>query len=214
MSKKYNFVKKNPIGTLVDAVVLPPGESIAAWVACHCVDFYKDVSAIWKWILATAADVDPSINIEGKKFRPDDLGFSHGDVEYRWSSEEVSAPEYVTRALQWIGDQINDETKFPRDTIDEAEARSIFQTPSFAALCGQIFRRIFRVYGILLTTFSSTVETIDGMTIHLNMSFKHFMFFCMEFDIVSKEEMDPFEELMQPLRKEYRLSKSERETSV
>mmetsp|Transcript_17754 Transcript_17754/g.37451 ORF Transcript_17754/g.37451 Transcript_17754/m.37451 type:complete len:81 (-) Transcript_17754:581-823(-) len=45
-------------------------------------------------------------------------------------------------------------------------------------------------------------------------SFKHFMFFCMEFDIVSKEEMDPFEELLQPLRKEYQLSKSKRARSA
>jgi Mob1/phocein family len=28
-------------------VALPPGESCAAWVAVHAIDFYNDVSTIW-----------------------------------------------------------------------------------------------------------------------------------------------------------------------
>ena len=59
-------------------------------------------------------------------FRPGE-GFPSG-VEYRWSegsgrdatTVSVSAPVYIEKVLQWIADQINDETKFPDDD-DEAE---------------------------------------------------------------------------------------------
>ena len=159
-------------GSLNDAVSLPPGESCAGWVAVHAIDFYNDVSTIW----AVMAE-DPYLD----SFRPGE-GFPSG-VEYRWSegtgrdaaTVSVSAPVYIEKVLQWIADQINDETKFPDDD-DEAEALRVFQTPQFAALCGQIFRRLFRVYGIIYSSFFGTLEALQ-MASNLNTCFKHFMFF-------------------------------------
>ena len=210
-------------GSLDDAVALPPGESCAGWVAVHAVDFYNDVSTIW----AVMAE-DPYLD----SFRPGE-GFPSG-VEYRWSEPasttttttastavgggqitqssqqqqqtvSVSAPVYVERVLQWIADQINDETKFPDDD-DEAEALRVFQTPAFAALCGQIFRRLFRVYGIIYSSFFGTLEALQ-MAPHLNTCFKHFMFFCTEFGLLPEREMEPLEVLVKPIRKQYHLAK-------
>ena len=109
-------------------------------------------------------------------FRPGD-GFPSG-VEYRWAegsgknstTMSVSAPVYIEKVLQWIADQINDETKFPDDD-DEVAALKVFQTPQFAALCGQIFRRLFRIYGIIYSSFFGTLEAL-GMAPHLNTAFK------------------------------------------
>jgi len=136
-------------GSVTEAVTLPPGESCAGWVAVHAIDFYNDVSTIW-----AVMSSDPYL----ESFSPGE-GFPSG-VEYRWSegsgrnaiAVSVSAPVYIEKVLQWIVDQINDETKFPDDD-DEAEALRVFQTPNFAALCGQIFRRLFRVYGIIYSSF-------------------------------------------------------------
>mmetsp|Transcript_18348 Transcript_18348/g.37560 ORF Transcript_18348/g.37560 Transcript_18348/m.37560 type:complete len:181 (+) Transcript_18348:190-732(+) len=142
-------------GSYNDAVALPQGESCAAWVAVHAIDFYNDVSTIW-----AVMSPDPYL----KSFRPGE-GFPSG-VEYRWSdgasgeAMSVSAPVYIEKVLGWIADQINDETKFPDDD-DETEALRVFQTPQFAALCGQIFRRLFRVYGIIYSSFFVTLEALD-----------------------------------------------------
>ncbi|EED88017.1 predicted protein [Thalassiosira pseudonana CCMP1335] len=189
-------------GSLNDAVTLPPGESCAGWVAVHAIDFYNDVSTIW----AVMAE-DPYLD----SFRPGE-GFPSG-VEYRWSegtgrdatTVSVSAPVYIEKVLQWIADQINDETKFPDDD-DEAEALRVFQTPQFAALCGQIFRRLFRVYGIIYSSFFGTLEALQ-MAPHLNTCFKHFMFFCTEFGLLPEREMEPLEVLVKPIRKQYHLAK-------
>jgi len=189
-------------GSLNDAVSLPQGESCAGWVAVHAIDFYNDVSTIW----AVMAE-DPYLD----SFRPGE-GFPSG-VEYRWSegsgrdatTVSVSAPVYIEKVLQWIADQINDETKFPDDD-DEAEALRVFQTPQFAALCGQIFRRLFRVYGIIYSSFFGTLEALQ-MAPHLNTCFKHFMFFCTEFGLLPEREMEPLEVLVKPIRKQYHLSK-------
>lgn len=210
-------------GSINEAVALPPGESCAAWVAVHAIDFYNDVSTIWA-VMST----DPYLN----SFRPGE-GFPSG-VEYRWSSSDngggpgslqnngmvggshgplltsssgvgvavsVSAPVYIDKVLSWIADQMNDETKFPDDD-DEQVALRVFQTPQFAALCGQIFRRLFRVYGIIYSSFFGTLEALE-MAPHLNSCFKHFMFFCTEFGLLPEREIEPLEVLVRPIRKQY-----------
>lgn len=177
-------------------MALPPGESCAAWVAVHAIDFYNDVSTIW-----AVMSSDPYLN----SFRPGE-GFPSG-VEYRWSdgasgeAMSVSAPVYIEKVLGWIADQINDEKKFPDDD-DETEALRVFQTPQFAALCGQIFRRLFRVYGIIYSSFFGTLEALD-MAPHLNSCFKHFMYFCFSFGLLPEREMEPLDVLVKPLRKKY-----------
>ena len=81
-------------------------------------------------------------------------GFPSG-VEYRWlnpatgETESVSSLVHIEKVLEWIADQMNAPSKF-LDDVDEAEVLKVYQTPAFAALCGQIFRRLFRVYGFHL----------------------------------------------------------------
>jgi MOB kinase activator 1 len=140
------------------------------WVAAHAIDFYNDISLIWQ-VMAC----DPYLAF----FKPGE-GFPSG-VEYRWmtNSDEpaisVSAPDYVNLVLDWIGDQLNDLTKFPDDAENEVK---VYSTPQFAVLCGQIFRRLFRIYGIIYCSFFDTIEAL-GMTPHLNTCFKHFLYFAL-----------------------------------
>lgn len=188
-------------------VALPPGESCAAWVAVHAIDFFNDVSTIWA-VMAT----DPYLN----SFRPGE-GFPSG-VEYRWSnaagaSEAVSAPEYIEKVLNWIADEMNNPTSFPDETEDEEAALRVYQTQAFAALCGQIFRRLFRVYGIIYSSFFGTLEALE-MAPHLNSCFKHFLFFCTEFGLLPEREIEPLEVLVKPIRKQYFQAKATRTTTT
>jgi MOB kinase activator 1 len=194
-------------GSMNDAVRLPPGESCAAWVAVHAIDFYNDVSTIW-----AVMSSDPYLS----SFQPGD-GFPSG-VEYRWSNHSqseavsVSAPVYIDKVLLWVVDQMNDESKFPDDD-DEEKALRIFQTPAFAALCGQIFRRLFRVYGIIYSSFFATLEALE-MAPHLNSCFKHFMFFCTEFGLLPEREIEPLEVLVKPIRKLYYQAKQQQSVAA
>mmetsp|Transcript_3758 Transcript_3758/g.5877 ORF Transcript_3758/g.5877 Transcript_3758/m.5877 type:complete len:224 (-) Transcript_3758:1232-1903(-) len=181
-------------GSIHQAVALPPNESCAGWVAVHAIDFYNDICLIWQ-VMAS----DPYLT----SFRAGE-GFPSG-VEYRWSSSpeeqavSVSAPQYIEMVLQWIAEQINDQQKFPEDEEDE---KRVYSTPQFAALCGQIFRRLFRVYGIIYSSFFGTLEALD-MAPHLNTCFKHFLFFCTEFALLPEREVEPLEVLVKPIRKQY-----------
>jgi len=187
--------------SIKEVVSLPRGESCAAWIAVNILDFYNDVSTIW-----TVMAEDTQLEAFGIG-----EGFPDG-VEYHWSDgtgneyTRVSEPVYVRKVLQWTANQINDETKFPNDDgIAEEEILRRLQTPVFAVLCAQIFRRVFRVYGIIYTSFFGALEELQ-MAPHLNTCFKHFMFFNFEFDLISEKEMAPLEALVRPIKKQYRLA--------
>ena len=112
-------------------------------------------------------------------------GFPEG-VEYLWRGEGNSKPEllpapgYIDKVLAWSVDQLNNESKFPSLNQDGLKNRKILLHPSFAALCGKIFRRIFRVYGIIYSTLFKHFQSQHIP--RLNYCYKHFLFFCFEED--------------------------------
>jgi len=193
----------NAGGSLNDAVALPQGENVAGWVAVHAIDFYNEVSTLWAVMAA-----DPFVST----FQPGE-GFPSG-VEYRWPGEggatiSVSAPVYINKVLTWTMDQINDESQFPDDGEDEEYALRVFESDKFAILCGQIFRRLFRVYGIIYYSFFKTYEELE-MAAHVNTSFKHFIFFCTEFGILPDKEIEPLDTIVRPIRRDYQKGKMAR----
>ena len=163
-------------------------------MAAHAIDFYNDVVLVWH-VMAC----DPYISC----FKPGE-GFPSG-VEYRWAPNlgqspiTVSAPEYVSLVLQWIGDQFNDQSMFPLDVESELQ---VYSTPKFAMLCGQIYRRLLRVYAIIYSSFFTTIDALD-MAPHLNTCFKHFLYFCSEFALLPEREVEPLMVLVKPVRQQY-----------
>lgn len=171
-----------------------------------------------------------------KSFKPGD-GFPSG-VVYKLSEEDtnqlitVSAPVYIENTLDWIEKQLDDATKFPpqtssscRDDRNESESCSSAdnadieqerirnanqQTQNFAILCGQIYRRIFRVYGIIYTTFKGHMKMLD-LTRHVDTCYKHFCFFLFEFNLLPNREfmeVPALKLMLKPIYEEYKSSNS------
>ena len=97
--------------------------------------------------------------------------------------------------LDWVEGVINDETVFPTST-DSRYPRD------FEKVSRGIFKRLFRVFAILYTHHYSRMESM-GAVAHLNTSFKHFMFFCFEFDLVPSCELEAIDMLVDRMRQEY-----------
>lgn len=61
-----------------------------------------------------------------------------------------------------------------------------------------ILKRLFRVYAhIYHQHFREVVELSEEA--HLNTSFKHFIFFVQEFNLIDKRELAPLQELIEKL---------------
>jgi MOB kinase activator 1 len=65
-----------------------------------------------------------------------------------------------------------------------------------------IFTRIFRMYAIVYTNHFRRLES-NGATSHLNTSFKHFICFVWEFDLVKDDELDALRDILQEVRVRY-----------
>ena len=69
---------------------------------------------------------------------------------------------------------------------------------NFNSIAKTIFKRLFRVYAhIYHQHFSQVVQL--GEEAHLNTSFKHFIYFVQEFNLIDKRELAPLNELIDKL---------------
>ena len=66
---------------------------------------------------------------------------------------------------------------------------------NFRETIGNIFRRLFRVYGHI---YHCHMERVVELTFeaHLNSCFKHFAYFVLEFDLIRPEELKPLQSLI------------------
>lgn len=62
-----------------------------------------------------------------------------------------------------------------------------------------IFTRLFRIFAIVYYHHFTALEGIGAVS-HLNTSFKHFMFFVWEFDLVADAEQEALAEILKEIR--------------
>jgi len=115
--------------------------------------------------------------------------------EYHWSDGvqikkpiKLSAPAYVDHLMLWIQSQLDDEHVFP-SKIGVPFPRT------FPATVKKVFTRLFRVYAHIYHSHFAPIAAL-GEEAHLNTSFKHFMYFVMEFGLIERKELAPLEDLI------------------
>lgn len=148
----------------------------------HVIDFYNDISLLYGTIAELCTQVTCPI-------------MSAGTHRYLWADGvtfttpiKVPAKEYVHYLMNWVDDQLSDEDLFP---TQENHAFS----PDFLPACKTIFKRLFRVYAHLYHHhFKEFVQL--GVQQHLNLCFKRFVYFVLEFDMVARKELEPLSRLI------------------
>lgn len=122
--------------------------------------------------------------------------------EYKWADNvkvkkplACSAPEYVDFLLTWVQDMMDDQNVFPQDVGKDFPK-------NFKAVVGDIFRRLFRIYAHIYHAHMDKIRE-DKSEAHLNTSFRHFIFFCEEFDLIPDPQLAPLETLIEEMRKKY-----------
>lgn len=168
-------------GNLRNAVALPPGESEDEWLATHLVDFYNEISLLYGTVSDFCTPESCPSMTAGATY------------EYLWADPpavpkpiNLSAPEYVDRLMSWIEAQISNEAIFPTST-DVPFPKGFKQN-----VVKNIFKRLFRVYAHIYHHHIDKVIEISAEA-HLNTCFKHFILFCLTFDLVDKKELAPLE---------------------
>ncbi|XP_018047402.1 PREDICTED: MOB kinase activator 1B isoform X1 [Atta colombica] len=193
-------------GNLRLAVMLPEGEDLNEWVAVNsklniislyqsdlniclfllAVDFFNQINMLYGTITEFCTEESCPIMSAGPKY------------EYHWADGHTvkkpikcSAPKYIDYLMTWVQDQLDDETLFPSKI-------GVPFPKNFLSIAKTILKRLFRVYAhIYHQHFSEVVQL--GEEAHLNTSFKHFIFFVQEFNLIERRELAPLQELIEKL---------------
>jgi MOB kinase activator 1 len=174
------------LGNMKDAVQLPEGEDINEWFAVNVVDLYNELSMLY----ATIADVCTRKCCPKMQAGP--------SVHYLWSDgqrykrpTEFPAPVYIGLLFDWVDEQLQNEALFP----------SVIGVPfpkNFDQIVRNIMKRLFRVYAHSYCDHLQYLTDIDILK-HLNTSFKHFIFFAKEFNLIPQDQLDPLKVIIEQL---------------
>jgi len=173
---------------LAEAVKLPPGEDLNEWMAINVFLFYEVSTNIYKACSEICTETTCPKMTAGPT------------VTYAWADprdktakpEEVPAPVYIDKMLEWAFDVISDPAIFPQD--DDVKFPKTFKKT-----VGSLFKRIFRMYAHLFHSHFAKIKE-NGAEAHLNSSFKHFVLFALKFELIEEKEFVPLADLIAKLR--------------
>ncbi|KAK9458002.1 Mob1/phocein [Dipodascopsis uninucleata] len=172
--------------SLRQAVLLPEGEDLNEWLAVNTVDFYNQINMLYGTVTEFCS---PSSCPEMK---------ATDEYEYLWQDNnkykrptKLTAPEYIENLMNWVQTYFENENVFP-SKIGVPFPRNFLQ------IVRTIFKRLYRVYAHMYCHHSDIITEL-GMQPHLNTSFKHFMFFAREFDLIDKKDLGPLADFIEKM---------------
>ncbi|KAK1174298.1 MOB kinase activator 1B [Acipenser oxyrinchus oxyrinchus] len=162
------------------------GEDLNEWVAVNTVDFFNQINMLYGTITDFCTEQSCALMSAGPKY------------EYHWADGtnikkpiKCSAPKYIDYLMTWVQDQLDDETLFPSKI-------GVPFPKNFMSVAKTILKRLFRVYAHIYHQHFDTVIQLQEEA-HLNTSFKHFIFFVQEFNLIDRKELVPLQELIDKL---------------
>ncbi|XP_061527506.1 MOB kinase activator 1A isoform X2 [Phycodurus eques] len=173
-------------GNLRQAVMLPEGEDLNEWIAVNTVDFFNQINMLYGTITEFCTESSCSVMSAGPRY------------EYHWADGtnikkpiKCSAPKYIDYLMTWVQDQLDDETLFPSKI-------GVPFPKNFMSVAKTILKRLFRVYAHIYHQHFDSVMQLQEEA-HLNTSFKHFIFFVQEFNLIDRRELAPLQDLIEKL---------------
>ncbi|EAY06083.1 Mob1/phocein family protein [Trichomonas vaginalis G3] len=167
-------------------VKLPPGENKNEWIAVSTVDFYNQLSFILNPLLDFCKEETCPEMSAGPGFK-----YLYQKINTKDKPITLCAREYICRVMEETEEIIENESIFPPDT-------DVPFPKNFIEIVSKVFRRLFRIYAHL---YHHHLDDIQKCQIQeqVNRSFRYFIFFAQEFELIPQEQLAPLESIIQQL---------------
>lgn len=183
-SNSYSLTKKKlETYNLKDVVRLPEGEDTNEWLAGNACDFFKQVGMLYGTIAESCDDKTCPTMSAGSCYE-----YQWIDVEKTRRPIRYNAKQYIHHLMDWIEEKLNDEQLFPSNCHMKFP-ENFFQE------CKIIFKRLFRVYAHVYHNHYEHVKLLHEEA-HMNTSFKHFIYFVQEFNLIEDRELAPLKHII------------------
>jgi len=167
---------------LWEQVKLPEGANEDEWIAIAVIDFFNDLN------LLTMALKDCCTRETCPTMRAGLYTFAWCDGVRVKVATKMSAPDYLEHLMTWVEEELNNETFLP------VKVGAPFPA-NYRKGMRVIFKRLFRIYAHAF--HSHFKDFVEGEAdAHLNYSFKHFIYFVKEFNLIDPAELEPMKELV------------------
>lgn len=171
-------------GTIEQAVKLPQGEDQREWIAVNTVFLFNALSVLYSVLDGELCTDDCCpVMSAGQQY------------EYLWADGvrvrtpiKLSAPAYINALFDWVEEQLDDPSIFPRG-LGTTFSRD------FISIVKTILKRLFRVYAHIYHSHFRQIVSLE-LDPHLNTCFRHFVLFVQEFELVDSKELAPLRELI------------------
>jgi len=167
---------------LWEQVKLPEGANEDEWIAIAVIDFFNDLN------LLTMALKDCCTRETCPRMCAGQYSFAWYDGKRVMVPTKMSAPDYFEHLLTWTEEELSDEKFLPVNVGEPFP-------PNFRKRVRVIFKRLFRIYAHVFHSHYKDLEEGDADA-HLNHSFKHFIYFVKEFNLIDAAELSPLKELV------------------
>uniref|UniRef100_A0A0V0J985 MOB kinase activator-like 1 n=1 Tax=Schistocephalus solidus TaxID=70667 RepID=A0A0V0J985_SCHSO len=173
-------------GDLRQAVRLPVGEDLNEWIAVNTVDFFTQINMLYGTLTEFCTEETCRVMSAGPKYQ-----YYWADGQSIKKPIKCPAPQYVNFLMCWVHKQLENEAIFPSKI-------GVPFPPDFQKVAKTILKRLFRVYAHIYCEHFHEVRLLDEAA-HLNTSFKHFVYFVLEFDLVRKSQLEPLQRVIDVL---------------
>jgi MOB kinase activator 1 len=185
--QEFLIHKQKSLGSqeLVDEVRLPKGCGEEEWLAISTVEFFNELNLLVGAVQEICTDASCPMMTAGS------FTYAWADGDQVKQPTNLSAPKYFEALLTWVDKQLSDEKFLPvKPGVPFPE--------NFRKGVRTIYKRLFRIYAhIFHSHYKAMME--DEADAHLNHSFKHFVYFVKEFDLVDDAELEPMKDLVAKL---------------
>ncbi|CAE7250960.1 MOB1A [Symbiodinium sp. KB8] len=162
---------------LAAQVRLPSGCCEEEWLAVNIVDLFNELN------LLAGAVSDICTETTCPTMSAGSYAWQWADGDKVKTPQQLSAPKYIEKLLVWVESQLADETFLP------VKPGQPFP-PHFKKGIKVMYKRLFRIYAHVFHHHFKELAECDADA-HLNHSFKHFVYFVKEFDLVEDSESEP-----------------------
>lgn len=169
---------------------MPYREKEEEWIANNIFDFHKQIcmlfATIKQYCTKETCPQMTAINLEkGIHFI-----YMWSVDEFKNTSIKLSASEHILHTLDWVEEQLEDESLFPSRSDD-----STFPA-NFKEVARTICKRLFRIYAHIYHHHLQQVKYLKEEA-HFNTNLKHYIYFIKEFDLIEEKELRALSEFVE-----------------
>mmetsp|Transcript_15602 Transcript_15602/g.19338 ORF Transcript_15602/g.19338 Transcript_15602/m.19338 type:complete len:285 (+) Transcript_15602:423-1277(+) len=172
---------------LRNEVMLPEYEDLCEWYAANVEDFYLELYLLYELCREDAS-----------RFSNPGEGIPETFLNATNSKKLIADPKsctssvYVDSIFQWIEKTL--------ESLPEPGEQAFGE--DFPILAKKMTNFLFRVFAIVYNNHYEILSILDA-ALQLNTTFKRFVFFAMEFDLLDQEEISVLQGTVNHLRKEF-----------